>query len=727
MPSRTAPIGLQPESKAQADFLFVRGLRKTPAMAHSTPEGPAGSASRPGHPPFRIRVAGASDYAHVARWLPEALIGTPAATLRIAADAATADVAGVAALRIFSDRVGRFLIHVDPPYRRRGCGTALLEAVRETALRAGVQSLLTTRSYEVGANDAVSTADRAFWHARGLAVAQEIRRYRADLTRALAVLEPMYQRFMRRTTHAWAVTMVPAAQVDANRLAAFAARHVGGVPEDIAQRLRGVGSNAYSPTLSWVALIGNQIVGALLSVPAQLLVETKAVDERYRGGGLNLALMYHAAAAGAAAGYGTIEFEHDTRESDTAKLARRLGATPVGCRQCFGVALPANDRGAPTPDTIGRTPLEVRPPDVEPRQPAAPPLRAVHTPNFPELLRQLGVSLLLTTSQAGKLVLVREEGDHLNVHVRSFATPRGMALSGDRLAIATKMQVWEFVNVPAAAARLEPPGRHDACYLPRSSHFTGDIRIPEMAWDAGGDLWVVNTRFSCLCTLDRSASFTPRWRPPFVSALEPSDRCHLNGLAMVEGTPKYATALGETNTGAGWRPNQARGGIVIDVASGAVLARGLSMPHSPRWYLDRLWVCESGAGTFGVLDPSSGRYAPLVETSGFTRGVDFSGPFAFVGLSQVRATALSSGIGITERLAAHERMCGIGVIDLRSGQVVALLRFEAGVQEIFAVTVLGRRFPDLINDEETLLESSFVVPTECLDDVSPPVRGAGQA
>jgi uncharacterized protein (TIGR03032 family) len=351
------------------------------------------------------------------------------------------------------------------------------------------------------------------------------------------------------------------------------------------------------------------------------------------------------------------------------------------------------------------------------------PLRAVHTPNFPTLLRQLGGSLLVTTYQAGKLVLVREDGDHLNTHFRAFKAPMGMALDGDRLAIGTSIQVWEYVNVPTVAARLEPPGRHDACYLPRSSHITGNIQIHEMAWDAESVLWVVNTRFSCLCTLDRSASFTPRWRPPFVSELEPSDRCHLNGLGMVDGRPRYVTALGVTDELGGWRPNKARGGVLIDVDSGEVITRGLSMPHSPRWYAGRLWVCESGAGTLGFIDPHTGKYEPIAEVPGFTRGLDFAGQFAFVGLSQVRESAVFSGIAITERLAEHERTCGVCVIDLTTGQTVALLRFESTVQEIFAVSVLpGQRYPELINDEEKILEDSFVVPTEWLGEVAATVR-----
>jgi uncharacterized protein (TIGR03032 family) len=369
-------------------------------------------------------------------------------------------------------------------------------------------------------------------------------------------------------------------------------------------------------------------------------------------------------------------------------------------------------------------------------------------------LRQLGASLLVTTYQAGKLVMVRDEGDHLNTHYRAFQSPMGLALAdgGSRLAIGTTLQVWEFRDVPSVARRLprkdkggrmtaeesrspssdssfslQPSSFHDACFLPRSSHVTGNVLIHEMAYGVGGQLWFANTRFSCLATLDRESSFVPRWRPPFITELEPSDRCHLNGLGMVDGKPKYVTALGETNEMAGWRPNKAKGGILMDVDSGAILCRGLSMPHSPRWYGGRLWVCESGSGTLGYVDLNTGRYVAVAAVPGFTRGLDFVGDLAFVGLSQVRESAVFSGIPITERLAPEERTCGVCVVDLRRGETVALLKFTSGVQEVFAVALLPRRFPDLINDDEKLLESSFVVPTECLGEVAATVRASGPA
>jgi uncharacterized protein (TIGR03032 family) len=108
---------------------------------------------------------------------------------------------------------------------------------------------------------------------------------------------------------------------------------------------------------------------------------------------------------------------------------------------------------------------------------------------------QLAISLLVTTYQAGKLVIVRANGDHLNTHFRAFPSPMGLALAGDRLAIGTHRQIWGFQNVPAAACELPFVGRHDACFVPRSCHVTGNVQIHETAW-ADDELWFVSTRSS---------------------------------------------------------------------------------------------------------------------------------------------------------------------------------------------------------------------------------------
>ena len=355
------------------------------------------------------------------------------------------------------------------------------------------------------------------------------------------------------------------------------------------------------------------------------------------------------------------------------------------------------------------------------------PLRSVYTNNLPNLFAQLGISLAISTYQAGKVILVRADGNTINTHFRNFGKPMGIASDHVRLTIGGANTVWFYRNMPAVAPRLEPAGKHDAAYLPRSIHVTDDIDIHEMAWSSDDVLWLVNTRFCCLCTLDHDHSFTPRWRPHFVSHLAPEDRCHLNGLAMMDGQPKYVTALGETNTAGGWRTNKANGGILMDVAQNEILLRGLSMPHSPRLYADRLWVLESGEGSLAWVDLAQQHWHHIAKLPGFTRGIDFIGPLAFIGLSQVRESATFSGIPIAERLKPEERTCGVWVVNIQTGQTVGFLRFEEGVQEIFAVQVLrNTRFPEMLEFGDPRLSSSYVLPDEALADVAPAAAPTSQ-
>jgi len=380
---------------------------------------------------------------------------------------------------------------------------------------------------------------------------------------------------------------------------------------------------------------------------------------------------------------------------------------------------------APPPDTATKAPE-----DAAAAEPVK--LRSVHTTSLAEILKQANISLIISTYQAGKVIIARYDDGKINTHFRSFHTPMGMALHNGRLAIGTHIHVWEMVNQPDVAVKLPPEGKHDACYLPRYQHCTGNIGIHEISFDEQGGLWIVNTRFSCLCRLRPDSSFLPVWRPKFVSGLASEDRCHLNGLGMVNGRPKYVTALGETNTNAGWRPNKATGGLLMDVESQEFIARGLSMPHSPRWYNDQLWVLESGAGHISQVDMSTGKLNMVTELPGFTRGIDFFGPLAFIGLSQVRESAVFSGIPITERLPKPEdRSCGVWCVNTQSGQVLGFLRFEEGVQEIFSVLVMRHRFPELLNEDDDTLANSFMLPDEVMNQVEitvpPPAEESAEA
>jgi uncharacterized protein (TIGR03032 family) len=346
-------------------------------------------------------------------------------------------------------------------------------------------------------------------------------------------------------------------------------------------------------------------------------------------------------------------------------------------------------------------------------------LASVHTSNFPDLLRQLGGCLILSTYQAGKLVILRPDGNTINTHFRHFARPMGMAADQQRLMLGTNLDIVEFRNMPDVARRMHDPPAHDAVYMLRRVHLTGHIDIHEMAWDADGTIWFINTLFSCLCTLDGKSSFVPRWRPKFVSHYAPEDRCHLNGLAMRNGIPRYVTALGETNAHEGWRANKRNGGLLIDITTNRVITRGLSMPHSPRWYDNRLWVLESGRGALCTIDPKTGAKIDVARVPGFCRGIDFIGPIAFIGLSQLRGTTPFTDIPITDDNA--ERLSGVWAVHIQTGQTIAFLKFTGGVQEIFAVqAVPGVLFPEIIQDGELLL-NSYALPDKALKEVAQPV------
>jgi uncharacterized protein (TIGR03032 family) len=335
-------------------------------------------------------------------------------------------------------------------------------------------------------------------------------------------------------------------------------------------------------------------------------------------------------------------------------------------------------------------PSAVNPEAIPPASGGPVRITSTHDDRFVRILHELNVSLLVSTYQAGKLAVVRARGDDLLVTHHNFERPMGIAVSPEQIAIGTNTQVWFLPSAPHIARSIRG-GEFDGCYLARGSHLTGEIHGHEMEW-SGRELWVVNTLFSCLCTIEGGHSFVPRWKPRFVSSLAAQDRCHLNGLAMLEGRPRFVTCLGESDTERGWKPQSASGGCLIDVASGQTVVRNLSLPHSPRVRDGVLWLLESGRGRLVSVNPRDESLETRAELPGYVRGLSFHGRYAFVGLSKVRETSSVEGLPIARDLGALK--CGVGAIDLATGQLAAMFEFTSGIQELFDVRVLPTsRFP----------------------------------
>ena len=325
---------------------------------------------------------------------------------------------------------------------------------------------------------------------------------------------------------------------------------------------------------------------------------------------------------------------------------------------------------------------------------AAPIFEISTSRHFTAWMAEQKLSIALTTYQVGKLFLLGlKESGELSVFERSFNRCMGLCPKSNGFYMSSLHQVWHFEN-------LFKPGQqqdgYDRLYVPQVGNTTGDLDIHDMAVDADGKLVFVNTLFGCLATLSETHSFKPLWRPPFLSKLAAEDRCHLNGLAMKDGRAAFVTLVGESDVVDGWRQHRAGGGVVMDVNSNEVVARDLSMPHSPRWHQGKLWLLNSGTGEFGHIELETGRFVPVSFCAGYMRGLYFHGDFALIGTSKPRHNKTFSGLALDENLKSRkaEARCGVQVIDLRTGDTVHWLSIEGVVDELYdVITLPGVRRP----------------------------------
>jgi uncharacterized protein (TIGR03032 family) len=319
-----------------------------------------------------------------------------------------------------------------------------------------------------------------------------------------------------------------------------------------------------------------------------------------------------------------------------------------------------------------------------------------------ELLTSLDLSVLITTYQAGQVVSVGIHKGKIQGKFTHFDRVMGLTRTPKGLALGTHQGIWHLPADREIAPHIKPKQEYEIAFLARSFHLTGPLMSHDLAY-GGEKLWIVNTAFNCLATIEGDWNFVPQWKPPFIAEYCPGDRCHLNGLAMTEDgvKPAYVTALGEADQENGWRENKATGGFLMAVDSGEVLLRGLSMPHSPRIYRGELYFLNSGYGTLNLYDPEKLSHEVIARLPGFTRGLDIWAGHAFIGLSQIRETAVFSGLPLQDN--PEPLKCGLGIVNLGTRQLVGTFWFDSGIEEVFAVTVLpGYRNPVLIGPDTEL-------------------------
>lgn len=348
------------------------------------------------------------------------------------------------------------------------------------------------------------------------------------------------------------------------------------------------------------------------------------------------------------------------------------------------------------------------------------PFSSANSPNFPEILHRLNCALAISTYQANKVVMIGAH-DEASTYVlpRNFQKAMGIAYRDNKMAVATKSEIIVLRNDPRLAQSYPAkPQFYDGLFLPQATYYTGMIDTHDLHWGKSG-LWAVNTSFSCLVSIDSDYSFTPRWKPHFITDLVSEDRCHLNGLAMnAAGEPAYVSALGSGNTRQSWRDNITEGGIIMDVASNEIVAQGLAMPHTPRLWNDELFILLSAAQKLVKIDTNTGKYDEVAHIPGFVRGMSRIGDLVFITTSKLRQN--SSTFRHLD-IAKEAQKAGIVVVDLNTGAIISQFEFMMSVDEIYDIHIIpGYRRPNILNTYKTTHVEALSTPDTTYWAASPP-------
>lgn len=326
-------------------------------------------------------------------------------------------------------------------------------------------------------------------------------------------------------------------------------------------------------------------------------------------------------------------------------------------------------------------------------------------------------------------IRINQNGGSLSMWVNDFLRPMGLGVNKNSLFISSLGRLHYYENYGSKTIN-QNLGAYDPVYYPRHLSFIGDADIHDLRANSSNELYFVLAKFNCIAIPSKTKSFEVYWMPPWIEfngkqknayALMPcEDRCHMNGLCLLNDKPKYVTIAAMTNFSGAWREkmNQSKG-LVYDVVDNKIVCDNLWSPHSPRMYMREfknintsvtykhptLWILESGTGHLGYVNETTNNFVRMKFLPGFLRGLDFVNNYAVVTSSLDRHDKSFAEIPLSKYLDENKMpsKCGIWIIDMNTMDIVEFLEFTSGVTELYDVAVISNigmrpQIIDLVNE-----------------------------
>ena len=320
-----------------------------------------------------------------------------------------------------------------------------------------------------------------------------------------------------------------------------------------------------------------------------------------------------------------------------------------------------------------------------------------------KLLSEAGIRLIVSREYEHLLLMLGAEKNSPEISYLRLPHPSGIAVDQKNhfvyvASTRNPNQVFTFQPIAGMFFRKEKKNFslsrvNDKPLIPvRTNFYPGSLYIHDLSV-MGEKLYATATGHNMVVELLPKGGYLPRWWPRCVdhkgAPRNEANYLQLNSIAAGKGIRNsfFSASASAISCNSPRDPDFQvdHRGVIFSAKNGAPICGGLTRPHSARQYQGKIWVDNSGYGEIGYIDGD--RFKVVAQLPGWTRGLCFHGGIAFVGTSRIlpRFERFAPGLNI------KECFCGVHAVELKSGNILASLRWPQGNQ-VFAIESLSKSF-----------------------------------